>query len=566
METFTCSPDNYNNDIPKNITHLFVIAMVELPAQVFNGFRRLVQVNLSEGLSSIGEAAFQRCVSLRKLKVPSTVKSIGDYAMDDCQALKEVNLPDGLEKLGEFAFSNCSSLLRIKIPSGVDTVGLQTFHYCTSLMEVCLEEGVTEIGWEAFFNCSSLHTVKLASTMKMIDAGAFYQCFALAVINFPEGLKVIGKDSFGRCKSLEWLRIPASVECIGNAAFSECISLAEVDLPEGLKEIAASVFEGCVGLSRIKLPGTVEIIQDRAFRGCKSLMDVDLQPGLIAIGQEAFMCCFSLHAISLPSTLERIGQSSFRECGSLVNVEVPPKPDIRIAFGAFRYCHDLRNILVSKLTDSNSADWLEQWSSRFECSPVHRCCYYASMTTVDELREVLQNDHTLLDVYEMTPFHVLLSSAKPRIDLLEVLLDFYPPGILANKDQMAMNAVDYLVFNWKEESKMIMAMYLERWMTDWLRTWGAQVWLDDVQSRVSNLLEEGDCSRRKSILKEVCLVFARYEKLASVVNLELALWKRELAASQNRNGAKRVDMDRGICRALCGTSAVIPNVLQYLGS
>ncbi|KAL3937220.1 MAG: hypothetical protein SGBAC_007628 [Bacillariaceae sp.] len=565
METFTCSPDNCN-DIPKNITHLFVIAMVELPAQVFSGLRRLVQVNLSEGLSSIGEAAFQRCVSLRKLKIPSTVKAIGDYAMDDCRALKEVNLPDGLEKLGEFAFSNCSSLQRIKIPSGVDAVGLQTFHYCTSLMEVCLEEGVREIGWEAFFNCSSLRTVELASTMKMIDAGAFYQCFALADITFPEGLKAIGKNSFGRCKSLEWLRIPASIESVGNAAFSECISLMEVDLPEGLKEIAASVFEGCVGLSRIKLPGSVEIIQDRAFRGCKSLMEVDLQPGLIAIGKEAFMCCFSLHAMSLPSTLERIGQSSFRECGNLVNVEVPPKPNICIAFDAFPYCHDLRIIVVSMILDSNLADWFAEWRIRFKCSPVHRCCYYASMTTAGELREVLDNDHTLLDVYGMTPFHVLLSSAKPRVDLLEVLLDFYPPGILANKDKMDMNAVDYLVCNWKVESKIMMAMYLRRWMIDWLRTWGAQIWLDDVKSRVSNLLEEGDHSSRKSILKEVCLAFARYQKLASVVNLELALWKRELAVSQNRNGAKRLDMDRGICRALCGTSAVIPNVLQYLGS
>ncbi|KAL3937219.1 MAG: hypothetical protein SGBAC_007627 [Bacillariaceae sp.] len=177
------------------------------------------------------------------------------------------------------------------------------------------------------------------------------------------------------------------------------------------------------------------------------------------------------------------------------------------------------------------------------------------MTTAGELQEVLQNDHTLLDVYGMTPFHVLLSSAKPRVDLLEVLLDFYPPGILANMD---MNAVDYLVCNWKVESKIVMAMDLERWMIDLLWTWVAQIWLDNVQSHVSTLLEEGDYSSRKSILKEVCLAFG-YEKLASVVNLELVLGKRELVASQNWNGAKRVDMDGGICCTLCGTIA-------YLGS
>jgi hypothetical protein len=43
----------------------------------------------------------------------------------------------------------------------------------------------------------------------------------------------------------------------------------------------------------------------------------------------------------------------------------------------------------------------------------------------------------------MTPFHVLLSAANCRLDLLQVLLDALPPNVLGWKDVNENTAIEY---------------------------------------------------------------------------------------------------------------------------
>lgn len=93
---------------------------------------------------------------------------------------------------------------------------------------------------------------------------------------------------------------------------------------------------------------------------------------------------------------------------------------------------------------------------RFENFPIHKSCYYASLTTPEELARDLdlkqaESTHEttrtithLVDPFGMTPFNVLLSAANCRMDLLQVLLDGYPAHILGWKDVNRNTAVEYL--------------------------------------------------------------------------------------------------------------------------
>ena len=70
----------------------------------------LEEVELCEGLLDIGKRAFFCCVSLKRIKIPSTVTVIHKSAFGWCLGLEEVELSEGLQEIGMCAFSYCSSL------------------------------------------------------------------------------------------------------------------------------------------------------------------------------------------------------------------------------------------------------------------------------------------------------------------------------------------------------------------------------------------------------------------------------------------------------------------------
>ncbi len=108
------------------------------------------------------------------------VTKIGDSAFDSCSSLKEVSIGKGVTEIGTGAFYRCESLPKITIPSNVKIIGSHAFGYCTSLEEVIIESGVEEVGYEAFDRCTSLKKVKVGAAY--IDYWAFHFCALKEVI------------------------------------------------------------------------------------------------------------------------------------------------------------------------------------------------------------------------------------------------------------------------------------------------------------------------------------------------------------------------------------------------
>ena len=160
------------------------------------------------------------------------VTSIGDNAFDGCSSLKSINLPEGVTSIGSYAFYQCTSLKSISLPDGVMSIGECAFYGCTLLASISLPEGVTSIGSLAFYGCSSLTSISL-----------------------PDGVKSIGDDTFCRCSSLASISLPDGVKSIGNNAFSRCSSLTSISLPDGVKSIGYWAFYNCSNLEEISLSG-----------------------------------------------------------------------------------------------------------------------------------------------------------------------------------------------------------------------------------------------------------------------------------------------------------------------
>lgn len=134
------------------------------------------RLSVAEGITAIGDRAFQDGNLLTILRLPSTVTSIGTCAFASCKWLTRLEQGIGVERVGEMAFSGCGRLEQVELSEKLKTIGMRAFENCTSLKEILIPEGVEEIPERAFFRCHSLEQVTLPSTLKRIGKEAFAFC------------------------------------------------------------------------------------------------------------------------------------------------------------------------------------------------------------------------------------------------------------------------------------------------------------------------------------------------------------------------------------------------------
>lgn len=116
----------------------------------------LSSITLKEGVSEITKGMFLGCKYLSKISIPETVKSIGDYAFQDCSKLSEVRFKAGsISSIPYAAFRRCVALKQISIPSGVSEINADAFYGCSKLSKVTLPESISLIGEDAFSACSA---------------------------------------------------------------------------------------------------------------------------------------------------------------------------------------------------------------------------------------------------------------------------------------------------------------------------------------------------------------------------------------------------------------------------
>ena len=144
------------------------------PWAAYSGQIRTVTVG--NGVTSIGNCAFERCSSLTSVTIPGSVTSIGNSAFYACGSLTGVTIPSGVTSIGDSAFWLCSSLTDVTIPSGVTSIGGSAFGHCGSLTGVTIPNGVASIGPSAFSSCGSLTSVTIPSSVTSVGEMAFHNC------------------------------------------------------------------------------------------------------------------------------------------------------------------------------------------------------------------------------------------------------------------------------------------------------------------------------------------------------------------------------------------------------
>lgn len=254
--------------------------------------------------------------------VPSTVKTIGDYAFYYNSTLRGITLPENLCTIGSDAFSVCSNISSFEIPESVGEIGTYAFSSCSKLERVNLPSSLLKIESGIFSGCSSLSEIQIPQSVESIGSSAFSSCRKLAEIAIPEKVTMIGSYAFSECSSLTYLNIPRSVTQIGSDAFSNCSLLEKIDLGENVETIGSGAFKNCTSLSFVKLPSKLLEIGYDTFKGCTALLEITVPDSVGKIGNSAFSGCSSLKYIKLGKGLTSVLDNAFYMCTSLDTVDV----------------------------------------------------------------------------------------------------------------------------------------------------------------------------------------------------------------------------------------------------
>ncbi len=317
------------------------------------------EIELGDGVTSIGENAFSGCTSLKSVVIPNSVTSIAASTFSGCTGLKSATISNGVKSIGSSAFSGCTSLESVVIPSSVTSIAASTFSGCTSLASVTIPNSVTSIEVSAFSGCTSLESVVIPDSVTKINNLAFRGCTSLKKITMPISAQISLHASassgltdiciLDRCNNIEEVVFTAGSSgkpCSGEYQYlfqSSRSTLKSIRFEEGVKAVPSYICYECKALTSAYLPSTLETIGEKAFYNCAALKDISIPDNVTSIGSYAFYGCASIPSITLPSGITAISAYTFTNCASLASVMIPNSVT-SIDYDAFSGCKSLADV------------------------------------------------------------------------------------------------------------------------------------------------------------------------------------------------------------------------------
>ena len=151
---------------------------------------------IPDGITEIGESAFNWCESLVSVTIPDSVTKLDKWAFCCCKALKSIEIPKSVTAIGDFVFDGCDNLERVVISANLTAITNSMFQNCDNLTDVNIPGSVTSIEDNAFRHCSGLKNVEIPSNVTSIGNSAFEGCTGLTSITIPSSVTEIGKNAF----------------------------------------------------------------------------------------------------------------------------------------------------------------------------------------------------------------------------------------------------------------------------------------------------------------------------------------------------------------------------------
>ena len=130
-----------------------------------SAFRNSIISNINlNGVTLIGDYAFESTKGFTSITIPSSVTTFGDYAFRGASSLNSVTIdyaPNAT--VGGYQF-NGSSITSLTIGSHPTSIGDRMFYGCKKLTTIVIPSNISSIGSSAFEGCSGLTSITVHST------------------------------------------------------------------------------------------------------------------------------------------------------------------------------------------------------------------------------------------------------------------------------------------------------------------------------------------------------------------------------------------------------------------
>ena len=327
-------------DIPglirvKVTTENITVPVTMIDEQAFIDREKITQVNIPSTIESIGNLAFNGCISLTSFNVNSKNANFCSengilfnkakttlLQYPSAKADTDYSIPDGVTKIEDWAFYDCNKLTVMTIPSSVATIGEYALNFCTGLTELFVHAKTPPtVGTNAFINvnlaipvyvpAASLDAYKAANIWK-----EFTKLQALVTEFTVNNLKYKVTDYIAdeveltgyATKPTGKLDIPASVT-YGSKTYS-------------VTSIVEQAFDGCSAITEVTIPASVTSVGSDVFNGCSSLTQATIGDGLTEISTSMFTNCTALKKLVIGKGVTKIGSFAFANCSNLKEITV----------------------------------------------------------------------------------------------------------------------------------------------------------------------------------------------------------------------------------------------------
>ncbi len=125
-----------------------------------------------DGVKEIGSHALSG-YQMETIKLPNSIRVIGEYAFANCRKLSNITLPEDLNTIGLYAFNGCRSLKKLDLPSGLRTIENAALSG-TSISFLAFPKDMNYIGDHVAQTLADRLIVLLPSTVRQIESTTFF--------------------------------------------------------------------------------------------------------------------------------------------------------------------------------------------------------------------------------------------------------------------------------------------------------------------------------------------------------------------------------------------------------